>query len=276
MNLTLKSNPRSESMRAVRPAKSNRLVSGRLRDVIVQVVGLLSALGLYLAVRAISAGSNIEAVQNASRLLRFEGAIGIDVEGSMQKTALGADRLITAANWFYSFAYWPMIIATFVYTWTRHRELFVRYRNALVYSGLIGLVVFAVFPVAPPRFLDGYVDTVSSAARHSFIAHPSWIINENAALPSFHVGWLVLSAALLSPLSRRWIVKLLLTLPGILMAVTVVVTGNHYLVDIVAGVAISFAGLQLARWHDTRRRSSKREPAIATDQPPPPEMSAAP
>ena len=203
--------------------------------------------------RAVSAASGNEAIHNASRLLRFEDALGIDIEVSFQKAALGFDWIITSANWFYSFAYWPIIFGTLAYTWMRHREVFVRYRNALIFSGLIGLVVFALFPVAPPRFLDGYVDTISSAARHQFIAYPSWLINENAALPSFHVGWVVLSAVLLIPLTRRWFVKALLTIPGILMALTVIVTGNHYLVDIFAGIAISLAGLQMARWRDNRK-----------------------
>ena len=212
MNLTLKSNPRSESMRAVRPAKSNRLVSGRLRDVIVQVVGLLSALGLYLAVRAISAGSNIEAVQNASRLLRFEGAIGIDVEGSMQKTALGADRLITAANWFYSFAYWPMIIATFVYTWTRHPRAL---RSVPERTGLFGAHWSGRFRSVP----GGSTAVSRRLCRHGQFGctaqlHCPPVVDhqrERGLSQVSNVGWLVLSAALLSPLSRRWIVKLLLT-----------------------------------------------------------------
>jgi len=223
------------------------------KRLVAQALGLGVGLGLYMAVRALSTASSNEAIHNASRLLRFEDALGIDIESSFQKAALGFDWLITGANWFYSFAYWPMIFGTLIYTWMRHREVFVRYRNALIFSGLIGLVIFALFPVAPPRFLDGYVDTINSAARHQFIAYPSWLINENAALPSFHVGWVVLSAVLLIPLSRRWFVKALLTIPGIVMALTVIVTGNHYLVDIFAGIAISLAGLQLARWRDARR-----------------------
>jgi hypothetical protein len=235
-----------------------------------QALGLGFGLALYMAVRALSAGSSNEAVQNASRLLQFEKALGIDVEASFQKAVLSTEWLITVANWFYSFTYWPMIIGTLIYTWIRHRELFIRYRNALFFSGMLGLVVFALFPVAPPRFLDGYVDTVNAAARHQFIAHPSWIINENAALPSFHVGWVVLSAVLLIPLARRWSIRLLLLLPGPLMAITVVITANHYLVDIVAGVGISLLGLQLASWRDRRRKASDDDATSLSVEAPPP------
>lgn len=250
------------------PAPVRAVTSPALRRVVGQALGLGLGLALYMAVRALTAGSSNVAVQNASRLLRFEDALGIDVEASLQKAVLGSSWLVTAANWFYSFAYWPMIIGTLVFLWVRHRDAFIRYRNALFFSGMLGLVVFAAFPVAPPRFLDGYVDTVNAAARHNFIAHPSWIINENAALPSFHVGWVVLSAVLLVPLTRRWTVRILLLLPGVLMAATVVITANHYLVDIVAGIAISLAGLELARWRDRRRRRD--------DDPAPPPDDVAP
>lgn len=244
------------------------VMSPALRRVLGQSLGLGLGLALYMAVRAITAGSNNEAVHNASRLLRLEDALGIDVEAQVQRAVLGTEWLVTAANWFYSFAYWPMILGTLVYTWVQHRDLFIRYRNALFFSGMLGLVVFALFPVAPPRFLDGYVDTVNAAARHQFIAHPSWIINENAALPSFHVGWIVLSAVLLVPLTRRWSIRVLLVIPGVLMAATVVVTANHYLVDIVAGVVISLVGLQLARWRDAhRRRDEERGEPEATEAP---------
>lgn len=246
------------------PAPVRAVTSPALRRVVGQALGLGLGLALYMAVRALTAGSSNVAVQNASRLLRFEDALGIDVEASLQKAVLGSSWLVTAANWFYSFAYWPMIIGTLVFLWVRHRDAFIRYRNALFFSGMLGLVVFAAFPVAPPRFLDGYVDTVNAAARHNFIAHPSWIINENAALPSFHVGWVVLSAVLLVPLTRRWTVRILLLLPGVLMAATVVITANHYLVDIVAGIAISLAGLELARWRDRRRRRDD-DPAPSPD-----------
>lgn len=251
-----------------RPSSTRRVLDRvALRRVLGQALGLGLGLGLYMAVRALSAGSSNEAVHNASKLLRFEDALGIDLEASLQRAVLGTDWLVTLANWFYSFAYWPMIIGTLIYTWTRHRDLFIRYRNALFFSGMLGLAVFAFFPVAPPRFLDGYVDTVNAAARHQFIAHPSWIINENAALPSFHVGWVVLSAVLLVPLARRWSVKVLLVLPGVLMAITVVITANHYLVDIVAGIAISLIGLRLAAWRDRKRVTTDNAASPASEEP---------
>ena len=38
-------------------------------------------------------------------------------------------------------------------------------RNEIFLSGALGLLIFLVYPVAPPRFLDGFVDTIDAADR---------------------------------------------------------------------------------------------------------------
>ncbi|MCP3938476.1 MAG: phosphatase PAP2 family protein [Actinomycetia bacterium] len=243
---------------AIDPVEEAAASNGRSITTIVRnVLVLVGGLGAYLGVRAVTAGSATSAARNAGRLLEFERALGFEWEADIQQVALDYEWVVSVANWIYSFAYWPVIIATLLYTWLSHRALFRRYRNALFASGLVGLVVFAMFPVAPPRFLSGYVDTVNEAARHNYIAHPSWLINENAALPSFHVGWMALSAVLLFPLLRSHLAKVLLVLPAVLMAAVVVITGNHYLVDVVLGVAISLSALGLIVWRERATRIAR-------------------
>lgn len=227
-----------------------RQLTGHLGNILRNVVIIGGGLVAYLAVRAITAGEAHTAEHNASLLLRFERAAGLEWEANIQQMALDHDWLVSIANWIYAFAYWPVIIATLVFTYFRHRHLFRRYRNSLFVSGLVGLLVFAMFPVAPPRFLSGYVDTVNEAARHNYIAHPSWLINENAALPSFHVGWVALSAVLLFPVLQSRLAKVLLLVPAVIMGAVVVVTGNHYLVDVILGVAICMAALAVNVWRE--------------------------
>ncbi len=213
------------------------------RPVAHQAIIVGSALVAYLTVRALAVGSETAAFENANLLLDFERALGFDWEAGIQQAALDRTWVVTGANWFYAFAFWPILIATLVYTWFWQRPLFRRFRNALFVSGLMGLAIFAAFPVAPPRFLSGYVDTLSVAARHQYIARPSWLMNENAALPSFHVGWVALSAVLLFSVVKAPIWRFVILLPVLIMAATVVVTGNHYVIDIIAGVAVSLAAL---------------------------------
>jgi len=122
----------------------------------------------------------------------------------------------------------------------------VYFRNAMFVSGAFGLVVFSRYPVAPPRMLEGFTDTVSEGSRHFFVSQAKGLINPYAALPSFHSGWFVLAGVvLLMTTRRRWSrVALVATIP--IMPVTVVLTANYYLVDVVLGVVLSIGALLLA------------------------------
>lgn len=220
----------------------------------------------YMAVRGFANDSKSEAFDHAEQLLHFERAIGLDFETDMQAFALARPAVIDFFNWIYAWTYWPYIIGAFVITWFWRRDVFRLYRNAMLASGTIGLAIFALFPVAPPRFLDGFVDTVSASQRSNFIAHPSFLINEFAALPSFHVGWVTLASVVLALATSHVWLRWALAIPPVLMAISVVVTGNHYVVDIAAGIVISLTGLLIARrwWNDEPATHSEEVPSAST------------
>lgn len=215
-------------------------------SIVRQTAIIVTGFFAYLGVRSVAIGSEVGAFENARRLLHFEDALGLDFEQAAQNAALKIPVVIDFFDFVYAWTYWPFIIGAFVVTWFWKRELFVIYRNAMVISGTIGLVIFALYPVAPPRFLPGFVDTVDSTSRSNFIAHPAGLINEFAALPSFHVGWVAMaSAVVILGVGRTWL-RILLLMPTVLMSISVVVTGNHYVVDIVAGLVLSLVGVVIA------------------------------
>ena len=131
----------------------------RLGDAIVIVVAVL----FYFAVRGLVHGREVAAIGNARSLIRFEGALGIFWEPSIQRWALDHGPIGTVANWVYIWGHWPVITATLIWLVVRHHDAFITYRNALLLSGAIGLVIFSLFPMAPPRFMVdwGFVDTVT-------------------------------------------------------------------------------------------------------------------
>ena len=73
----------------------------------------------------------------------------------------------------------------------RHRRShYYRLRNVCLLTGLIGLAVFALFPVAPPRLTDlPVIDTVTRDAEGYRQLLPPSLVNEYAAMASFHEGW---------------------------------------------------------------------------------------
>lgn len=77
-------------------------------------------------------------------------------------------------------------------------------------------------------------------------------------MPSIHVAWALIVGVTLALLLKPLGARLLAALYPLVMLVTVVVTGNHYLMDAIGSVAIvSFATIvcMLVRW---RLASSER------------------
>jgi len=122
-------------------------------------------------------------------------------------------------------------------------------RHSLVLMNLIGFIVFWRYPVAPPRMLGGFTDVVSST--HAFGNFHGGALashaNEVAAMPSLHMAWAAWCGLALWRLSsRRWVRVLALCYPCV-TAFTVLATGNHFLLDLVAGLAtLALALLALA------------------------------
>src|SRR6185436_7429679 len=122
---------------------------------------------------------------------------------------------------------------------------------------------FVVFPAAPPRLVPelGIADTVGLAGSHDTGSFGGVKFNPYAAMPSMHVGWSLLVGITLFGVTRRRWLKAAAAAHPVLMTVTVVATGNHYLLDAVAGAAIALVALALVRRHASH---AKAQPARRT------------
>jgi membrane-associated phospholipid phosphatase len=135
-----------------------------------------------------------------------------------------------------------------VYRYRRPAYAFVR--NLAIVSWCAGLVIYALLPVAPPRLLaSGFTDTVSS---QTFFDLDSEFIrafyNPVAAMPSLHVGMApVVAWALIRLTPWVWTRALGWAYP-VVVAVCIVVTGNHWLLDIAGGLAVVLPAAALAAW----------------------------
>jgi len=226
-------------------------------------VGLVAAgFVFYLVVRAVAVGERTTAIRHGEDVLHVERVLDLDWERAGQAVTIHHEWMRDVFDTVYASVYWPMLIGALLVLWRWDRRSYVILRDAMAISGAVGLLVFALYPVAPPRMLDGYVDTVSASARQHFIAHPSSFVNPYAALPSFHAGWVALAALFLAASARHWFVRAVALVPAPLMAVTVVVTANHYVVDVIAGVGLSLLGAAAAvRLHRPRSVPPAGRPA---------------
>lgn len=218
---------------------------------------------LYFAVRELVEGSTGRAEANARHLVDIERALHIDIERSIQRFVLDHAVLIELANRAYVWLHWPFLVFAFVVLWRRDRAALRRLRDALIASGAAGLVIFAVLPVAPPRFLPGFVGTVSQAERQHFLTFPADWQNRYASLPSFHAGWTLLAALALASVCSRRATKLAALAPAPLVAMAVIATGNHFVIDVIVGVALSLGASAFVKWRVAdRKRATEHRPQV--------------
>ncbi|MEI8406529.1 MULTISPECIES: phosphatase PAP2 family protein [unclassified Kribbella] len=236
---------------------SMRLAGARRRRVAWEVALILTGIGLYFGVRGLMETRVDLAYRNAERLIELERSAGVFSEPELQEAAVAHSWLVDAVSQFYIYGHWPVVGLTLLWLLLRHGDEYPRFRNAMLISGAIGLVIFAVFPVAPPRFLPGYgfVDTVTEQTSAYRVLQPPAFVNQYAALPSLHFGWNLLMGIAWVSLAGHPLARLFGWLMPPAMLASIVLTANHYLIDGLAGGAIALFALLVAnRLRERRRR----------------------
>jgi membrane-associated phospholipid phosphatase len=230
------------------------------RELALVAVGGLA----YFLIRGGVVDRAAEAFARAGDLIELERRLGIFWEPAMQDWILGSRVLIDLSNAVYFWLHMPLIAAMGLWLFWRKREVYRLTRNAFLGSAVVALICYAALPVAPPRFFPelGFVDTMALYSQASYQAQEVGVfVNPYAALPSLHFGWaLLLGLALWWARPRgRWTwafaAGALLIPAG--QAISIVLTGNHFILDAVAGAAVAGLGLAMALvWR--RRRPSGR------------------
>lgn len=217
-----------------------------------QLLFVAAAVALYELAHLVSADQKAAALRHARDLLRFERDLGINWEHAVQHFALGSDVIRGLANAVYTWAYWPMLVGALLFLWHRDRRRYLMLRDGMIFSGAVGLAFFLVFPVAPPRMLPGFINTILAGTIDQAVVHGS-VADPYAALPSFHAGWFAVAAIVLASWTRRPPVVLLAVVAAAAMALAVVISANHYIIDAASGIGLSFAGVALAAQLRRRR-----------------------
>jgi hypothetical protein len=210
------------------------------RELLVFAIGYLT----YFGVRAVTEGRVDRALDNAASLLDVERWLGIAWEGAIQSAVVGSQTLLRVANTIYIYGHWPLMIVCGVLLYRYRREQYYTLRNICLITGLLGLVVFAVFPVAPPRLTDlPLMDTVTRGSPGYRQLLPPDLVNQYAAMPSFHAGWNLAVGIAVFRASRHWALRLFAVAMPMAMAFAVIATANHFVIDVVVGVLLVLGAL---------------------------------
>ncbi len=199
----------------------------------------------YAASRVLADDTVTPAVTRAVRILDVERLLRLDIEGGLNRWFVAHDALGVAASFYYAGAHYVLTLLVVIWLFRRHRDAYAPARLALVGATGVALVAYLTMPTAPPRLLGGWTDLLAlhSAAgwwggEASAPQGMGWLTNQLAAFPSMHAGWaLWVALAVTHVVRRRWIAVLAWT-HAVLTAVVVVGTGNHWVLDVVAGWAV--------------------------------------
>ncbi len=164
------------------------------------------------------------------------------------------------ATWLVYMSYFFGTTIVLVFLWWRSRALFWRFASAVVLLALLGCATFVLYPAEPPwmaahqgfmpplarivQVMNGHMPGVSLA--------PLWergtgYANDVAAMPSLHASYTLLIAIFFfRRLRSGW--RYLLFLYPLAMAFALVYTGEHYVVDIVAGWVYCIGVYAVIEW----------------------------
>lgn len=195
--------------------------------------------------------SRTAAYHHALAQIRWERALGLFQERTIQAWFLHSRLFIQLADLFYATIHFALPVVALVWLFRSRPERYLRWRDALAWTTALALVCFTVFPLMPPRMLPSSYGIVDTMVKVGGLG--SWdralldeAGNQFAAMPSLHVSWALWSCLALLPLVRRPWAKALLILDPIATVAVILATGNHFTLDIVGGVVVLGAGYGLA------------------------------
>ena len=241
------------------------LTSFAVREVALVLFGYVA----YFLVRGQTQGSHAQAVANSHKVVDLEKVAGFFWEPSIQDRIVDQQWIVNLANWMYIYGHWPLIAIVASWLLWKRRETFTLFRTAFFISGAVGVAVFVLFPVAPPRLAGiGVVDTVTLHSSAYRVLQPAAFTNQYAAVPSLHFGWdLLIGLALVT--NARWLAaRIFGAVVPVLMFAAIVLTANHYIFDAIAGGAVALtclaAAYALRAWGDRALQPLRELAAVRT------------
>ena len=222
-------------------ALGQRVLPRGWRDFGLQLGIWLGFYTTYLAVRHLTDRDPTKALVNGLRVISFERHMTHHLfELTVQRITDSSSTLLTATAWTYWNSEFTVIGLALLWVYLRRHEGFSRFRNTILVANVVGLLGFWLMPTAPPWMFpgQGFVAGVnhSSALLQTFG-------NSYAAMPSLHAADALIVAFFMVSTSRTIWAKALWALWPVWVWFCVIATANHYVLDVLAGIAVAIASL---------------------------------
>ncbi|MDT0276520.1 phosphatase PAP2 family protein [Blastococcus goldschmidtiae] len=233
-----------------RPTAGSALLRSFSRPVWWVEVLLLAVLyGVYSLVRN-SVGDVVgRAYANGRDILALEDGWALALERGLNDWVHRTDVVAGAVALHYATLHFLVTPAVLTWLFLRRPSRYRAASGVLMITTALALIGFYWLPTAPPRLLgdEGFVDVMSQTSSWGWwpasgTPGSDAISNQFAAMPSLHCAWAAWCGVVLLLLVRRtWVRVVALAYPFSTFFV-VMGSGNHYLLDVVAGVVVLCLG----------------------------------
>ena len=196
--------------------------------------------GAYQLARGAADRSVAQAFEHGREIIELQYRLGSLVEPSLQRLVEQSRLLIEATAYTYWLSQFAVVGLSLLWLYFLRHERFYDVRNTLIVANLLGLLGYVLLPTAPPRMFPewGFSDTL---AEHAAVNHESVaaLANPYAAMPSLHAMDALIVSVAMACLVRHPAARVLWLLWAPWVWFTVMSTGNHYWLDIAAGVLLA-------------------------------------
>jgi PAP2 superfamily len=239
------------------------LVRATKNGLVRALIHVLILLGAYQVYRWISVNAPRQAAvahAHAASLIALEHRLGILIEPAFQHAALHHDALFGSdildgaavghlASLVYTGSHLQWLAAMLVWLYLLQRRHFTPVRNLVVVSTLLAVIASALYAVAPPRFTlagapYGLEDVLHPRQAEQVLVRLS-AFDPYSSLPSGHTLWALLTGLGLFLSATTVPQRLLSTAFPLVIVCTVIVTGNHYVLDCVGSMALLAACIMI-------------------------------
>jgi membrane-associated phospholipid phosphatase len=207
----------------------------------LQMLLLFAVNAAYEVTRALLEGPADVALAHAHDIIRAERALGIFVERDIQQWVIDGPGFLTdVARWTYQNCQRLITWSFVLWLYLRRNAFFPRVRNTIITLDLLGLAGYFLYPTAPPRLTPGFgiVDLLDPAQANLRSSLVGSLTNLYAAVPSLHCAYAMLLGITGYRACRHVATRIVWACYPALVVFATVATGNHWLLDAVAGAAV--------------------------------------
>jgi membrane-associated phospholipid phosphatase len=241
-------------------AAGRRFLPRGYLDFLRQLLIWFGFLFAYQLVRGVADRDPTRAFANGWRVINLEEHLAGLGELTLQGWTQSSRFLEALVSWTYWNSEFTVVGLALLWVYLRRHEAFTRFRNTILLANVLGLVGYIALPTAPPRMFPsiGFGDTL---AEFGGLNHGSGLIefasNPYAAMPSLHAADALIVGIVLFSVCRHWWSKLIWAIWPFWVWFTVMATGNHFWLDVLAGVLLATVSLLVVYRRPTKRLIAK-------------------